>query len=313
VVSGLAQGIDQAGMIAAAKAGGRTIGVLGSGLARVHPPSAERSLDLLLERGALVSEYPLTAEPLRQHFPQRNSIIAGLALGTCVVEAAKRSGSLITARQALDANREVFAFPGDITRNNNRGTNDYIRRGEARLVMSAQDILQDLEPRLRQFLAEETFRQSASGPASWPLMNLSEPDETSKEAPKEAPKVADPPPKPRKFVKPETFLPVPREGPKLPPPPPKPAPKPLEPVSQAPKPKPEPVAAAPLPAEDLNDNGPRGLILRALQGASAVHWDELLRQAAEAKISDSDLSMAMLELEMEGFVKQHPGKLYKRL
>jgi DNA processing protein len=155
VVSGLAQGIDDAAMTAAVEAGGKVLGVLGCGLSIIYPASARDLVPRLLEEGALLSEYPMETKPLRGNFPERNSIIAGLALGTVVVEAAEKSGSLITAECALEAGRSIFAVPGDITRENSRGANRLIQSG-AKLVMDTNDILRELAPRLKDALRERT-------------------------------------------------------------------------------------------------------------------------------------------------------------
>ena len=145
VVSGLALGVDGAAHEGALQAGARTIAVVGTGLDRVYP---KRHFDLAhriaAEGGAIVSEYPLGTPPLPPHFPQRNRIIAGLAQGTLVVEAAVASGSLITARLASEMGREVFAIPGSIHAPQARGCHALIRQG-AKLVESAQDVLEDLQ------------------------------------------------------------------------------------------------------------------------------------------------------------------------
>lgn len=164
VASGLAVGIDTAAMLAAAEAGGRAIGVLGSGLANIYPPSAARHVDAILERGALISEYPLATPPEKERFPERNWIIAAMTLGTCVVEAAERSGTFITANCALECNRSVFAVPADIARSASQGANKLIREG-AQLVARAEDILADLAPRLRQLLDEEAGGSEAGAPS----------------------------------------------------------------------------------------------------------------------------------------------------
>lgn len=150
VVSGLALGIDAAAHEGALAAGGRTLAVVGTGLDITYPPR-HRALALrIAAQGALLSEYAPGTPPLREHFPQRNRLIAGLTRGTLVVEAALRSGSLITARLANEAGREVWAVPGSIHALQARGCHALIKQG-ATLVEAAQDVLDDLQnPGLRQ-------------------------------------------------------------------------------------------------------------------------------------------------------------------
>jgi len=143
VVSGLARGIDGAAHRGALKATGRTIAVLGSGLANMYPPEHESLATSISEHGAVLSEYPMEASPLPHHFPRRNRIISGLSLGVVVVEAAARSGALITADCALEQGREVFAVPGQITTATSQGTHHLLKQG-ARLVTSVDDILEEL-------------------------------------------------------------------------------------------------------------------------------------------------------------------------
>ncbi len=143
VVSGLALGIDAAAHRGALHAGGGTIGVLGCGLDVVYPQLNKKLYDQIREKGVLVSEYPLGTRPDAFRFPARNRIIAGLSRGVIVVEAARKSGSLITAEMALDQGREVFAVPGQIDSFKSVGTHWLLQQG-AKLVHSLDDILEEL-------------------------------------------------------------------------------------------------------------------------------------------------------------------------
>ncbi len=143
VVSGLALGIDGAAHEGALAAGTTTVAVLGSGLDQVYPTSHRELARRIAAQGALVSEYPPGTPALRENFPQRNRMIAGLALGTLVVEAALPSGSLITARLANEGGREVFAVPGSIHAPQSKGCHWLIKQG-AKLVESAADIVEEL-------------------------------------------------------------------------------------------------------------------------------------------------------------------------
>ena len=145
VVSGLARGIDSAAHKGALSATGRTIAVLGNGLSVVYPPENKGLMEEISQRGAVISEFPMTAPPERWNFPRRNRIISGLSLGVVVVEAAQRSGSLITVDCALEQGREVFALPGKVDSPTSRGANRLIQEG-AKLVTTAEDIVEELEP-----------------------------------------------------------------------------------------------------------------------------------------------------------------------
>ena len=145
VVSGLARGIDAAAHRGALRAGGRTIAVLGSGVLSIYPPEHADLAREVIDNGALISELPPLTAPHEGTFPQRNRIVSGLSLGVVVVQAADRSGALITARLATEQGREVFAVPGAIDCRMSRGSHRLIRDG-AKLVESVDDILEEFGP-----------------------------------------------------------------------------------------------------------------------------------------------------------------------
>jgi len=145
VVSGLARGIDAVAHRAALAAGGRTVAVLGSGLLDIYPAEHEELAREIGQQGALLSELPPRSPPRRSAFPQRNRIVSGLSLGVVVVEAAERSGALISARLAMEQDREVFAVPGRVDSRLSRGCHRLIRDG-AKLVETVEDILEELGP-----------------------------------------------------------------------------------------------------------------------------------------------------------------------
>ncbi len=161
VVSGLARGIDGAAHRSALEAGGRTMAVLGCGIDRTYPPEHQALRKKIDEQGAVLSELPLGAYPHAYHFPKRNRIISGLSLGVVVVEAAPKSGSLITARLAAEQGREVFAVPGSIQSEQSRGTNGLIKQG-AKLVETVEDILDELASQCEpSFQAQMQVRRAA--------------------------------------------------------------------------------------------------------------------------------------------------------
>jgi DNA processing protein len=158
VVSGFARGIDAAAHRGALEAGGRTIAVLGTGIDEVYPRDHKQLAVEILERGgALISQFPLGTPPVSENFPYRNRIISGLSLGVVVVEAAEHSGSLITARLAIEQNREVFVVPGNITSRNSFGTNYLIKGAGAKLVQQWQDIAAELPPEIAANLLPPSF------------------------------------------------------------------------------------------------------------------------------------------------------------
>ena len=154
IVSGLARGIDAAAHHAALDAGGTTVAVLGTGIDVTYPRSNARLFRRIEERGLIVSEFPPGTPPKPEHFPIRNRVISGLAHGTVIVEATRRSGSLITARMAAEQNRDVFAVPGSLFSAGSEGTHRLIQYG-AKLVHDVNDILEELPGNPRVTLQEE--------------------------------------------------------------------------------------------------------------------------------------------------------------
>jgi DNA processing protein len=162
IVSGLALGIDALAHQAALDAGGQTIAVLGCGLDEIYPVSNRRlAEDVISHGGALISEYPPGVQPLRQHFPARNRIISGLSRGVLVIEGSEDSGSLITAKCAIDQNRDVLAVPGNIMSKTSIGPNNLIKMG-AKAVTSAEDVLAALDLELAEQFRENSIIIPAS-------------------------------------------------------------------------------------------------------------------------------------------------------
>ena len=167
VVSGMARGIDSAAHRGALEVGGKTVAVLGSGLDVIYPRENKKLAERIAEQGAIVSEFPLGTPPVPENFPVRNRIISGLSLGVVIVEAAEYSGSLITARLALEQNREVFAVPGNITSPQSFGPNLLIKQG-AKLVDQWRDVVEEFPASVRMQLlpppaaSEDSAGRSAS-------------------------------------------------------------------------------------------------------------------------------------------------------
>jgi DNA processing protein len=145
IVSGLARGIDAAAHRGALKAGGRTLAVLGRGVLNIYPPEHVQLADEVIAHGAVLSENPPRSEPFAGAFPQRNRIVTGLSQGVIVVEAADRSGALISARHAMEQSRDVFAVPGRVDSRMSKGCHRLIRDG-AKLVETVDDVLEELGP-----------------------------------------------------------------------------------------------------------------------------------------------------------------------
>ena len=163
VVSGLARGIDGAAHRGALRAGGRTIAVLGSGVDVIYPPEHRRLADDIVEHGALVSQFPPGTAPRSVHFPVRNRVIAGMTLGVVVVEAAAKSGALITARLAAELGREVMGVPGRVTSPASRGVHALIKDGAA-LVECADDVVAALPARWRECVTGASSAEPREGP-----------------------------------------------------------------------------------------------------------------------------------------------------
>ncbi len=158
VVSGMARGVDTAAHKGALQMGGRSIGVLGCGVDKIYPPENRALYAQMADKGCLVSEFPLGTLPLAENFPRRNRIISGLSSGVLVVEAAEKSGSLITAQYALEHGRDVFAVPGNISFVTSRGCNRLIKQG-AKLVDCVEDILEELPEYARAAADAPLFQQ----------------------------------------------------------------------------------------------------------------------------------------------------------
>ena len=159
IISGMARGIDSIAHNSAVISGGRTIAVIGSGLDVIYPPENKKLFDKIKENGAIISEFSLGTKPDAQNFPRRNRIISGLSLGVVVIETGATGGAMQTAAFALDQNREVFAVPGNIGVRQSEGTNLLIQKSEAELIISAEDVINELEIKLKPVLGKNIPKQ----------------------------------------------------------------------------------------------------------------------------------------------------------
>lgn len=159
-VSGMARGIDSIAHKTALKNGGRTIAVIGSGLDVIYPPENKKLFQEISENGLVISEYEPGTKPDAQNFPKRNRIISGLSHGTVIVETGITGGAMQTAAYALDQNREVFAVPGNLGVKQSEGTNALIQKGEAKLVKDPEDILVELELKLKPVIGKSIPKPS---------------------------------------------------------------------------------------------------------------------------------------------------------
>ncbi|MDD8017918.1 MAG: DNA-processing protein DprA [Bacteroidota bacterium] len=165
IISGLARGVDTIAHTAALQSGGRTVSVIGSSLDHIYPAENKKLVDQIEEqdRGAVVSEFFMDTKPDPGNFPRRNRIISGMSFGTLIIESDLNGGAMITATTAIDQNRELFCLPGNISEKKSSGTNKLIKLGEAKLVQTVDDILDELEISLRPILTPR--KQKNSPPA----------------------------------------------------------------------------------------------------------------------------------------------------
>lgn len=275
VVSGMAQGIDAAVHGSALREIGRSIGVLGTGIDVAYPMSNRGLFERMRCEGLLLSEFAPGTRPQPGNFPIRNRIISGLSLGVLVVEAAERSGSLITARLALEQNREVYAVPGAALDSHNFGTHNLVRQG-AHPVFSAEDILRDLAPRLRDY-GVSRLRLQALGEA-----------ERSASTPEGAAAIPE-----------ERRLPVPSSDVRAP-----------APVAAAPEPGAMRATSENNAASLSGVSGEGMRILAALRCHGALQADEL---AAATSLESAALNAALISLELLGQVRRLPGARYEAL
>ncbi len=157
VVSGFARGTDTVVHKTCVRNGNITYAILGSGVDIIYPYENKKLYHEITENGAVISEFPIGSKPEKVNFPRRNRIISGISLGSLIIESGMKGGSLLTAEFAIDQNKEVFAIPGYINSGQSEGTNDLIKRGQAKLVTNVEDVLNELENKLKPILKKESM------------------------------------------------------------------------------------------------------------------------------------------------------------
>lgn len=271
VVSGSARGIDTAALEGALKGGGQVLCVLGNGIDVIYPKGSEGLYRDVAAQGALLSEYPPGTEPKGQHFPLRNRLLAGLSLGIVVVEGTETSGSLITARWALEEDRDVFAVPGNIDAPLSRGPNGLIRRSEAKLILDAWDILEEYE-----FLYPAKIHPKGELPRAAREARLGPP---AGEWPEDLPL-----PDPKRKAKPKP-TPVPEE----------------DPADE------EPILVVDLREDPEAFTDDEAALLRALQESRHANADDLVERTG---IPARRVMSALTMLQVRQLVRQEPGAGY---
>lgn len=161
VISGFAKGIDSIAHKKCIETGNLTYAVFGSGVDVVYPSENRKLYDEVIEKGAVISEFEPGTGPDKMNFPKRNRLISGISLGTVVIETGLKGGSLITAEFALDQNRELFAVPGNVNSKQSQGTNDLIKKGAAKLINNVDDILVELQSKLKHKLSQKQEKKEA--------------------------------------------------------------------------------------------------------------------------------------------------------
>lgn len=159
VISGFARGIDSIVHNVCLKNNNLTYAVFGCGVEVIYPSENRKLYSELIERGAVISEFPVSSQPEKVNFPKRNRIISGISLGSLIIESGIKGGSLLTAEFAIDQNREVFAVPGYINSKQSEGTNELIKRGQAKLVTEIEDIIDELEIKLKPVLKKDFIKR----------------------------------------------------------------------------------------------------------------------------------------------------------